>query len=139
MAQPITQSLYERAIFNNERRVTLSFSPSRPSFALPWLILTSSIITLLFLDRLNRMATDIDSLAAGLDGHVLGLGIGTKGLRKNGNPYNFFRCTHFFKVGSLANALSKIPIIRLTSLNNTTDSFGTTGQGSPSSFRSLFH
>jgi hypothetical protein len=40
-----------------------------PSFTL--LTLTTSTITHLFLSRFNRMATDIDSLAAGMDGHGL--------------------------------------------------------------------
>jgi hypothetical protein len=52
-------------------------------FSLTLQTLTSFIITLLFLSRSNEMATDIGSLAPGLDGHV----------RTWGNPHNFFRCT----------------------------------------------
>jgi hypothetical protein len=47
--------------------------------SLTMLTLTYSIITLLFLERSNGMATDICSLAAGLGWHVLRLG----------NPRNF--------------------------------------------------
>jgi hypothetical protein len=73
-------------------RVNLLFSPHHLSLTL--LTLTPSVITLLFLNRFNRMATDMDSLAAELDGHVVRLGIGCKGLRKTrGNPLYFFRCT----------------------------------------------
>jgi hypothetical protein len=50
--------------------------------SLTLLTLTSSIITLLFLSRSTEMATDIGSLAVGLDAHVVRLGIGRKGLRK---------------------------------------------------------
>jgi hypothetical protein len=37
-----------------------------------------------FLRRSNKLATDIDSLAPGLDRHVVRLGIGRKGIRKSG-------------------------------------------------------
>jgi hypothetical protein len=49
-------------------------------FNLTLLSLTSSIIALLFPSRFNRMATDVGSLAAGLDGQVVRLGIGRKRL-----------------------------------------------------------
>jgi hypothetical protein len=77
-------------IFEDEHRVTLLFSIMST--------LTSFIITLLFLTRFNRMATDIGSLAPGLDGHVVRSGIGREGLRKT---------SHFFIVGSLAIAQLK--------------------------------
>jgi hypothetical protein len=55
--------------------------------SLTLLALTSSIIALLF----NRMAADIGSLTPELDGHVVRLGIGRKGLRKTwDNPSNSF-------------------------------------------------
>jgi hypothetical protein len=50
------------------------------------LTLTSSIVTLFFLSGSDEMATEIGSLAPGLDG--------CKGLRKTrGNPPIFYRCT----------------------------------------------
>jgi hypothetical protein len=67
---------------NDERNVTL-FLFQLVYLCLPRLILTSSIVTLLFHGRLNRMATDIGSLASGLDGRVTRLEIGDKGFRKN--------------------------------------------------------
>jgi hypothetical protein len=63
-------------------RVSLLFSLLPTSLA--FLTLTSSVITPLFLNRSIEMATDIGSLAAGLDGHVDRLRIGRNGLRKNG-------------------------------------------------------
>jgi hypothetical protein len=53
-------------------------------FVFHWLTLTSFIITLLFLNRFNRMATDTGSLESGHSSwHVLRLGIVIrKGLRK---------------------------------------------------------
>jgi hypothetical protein len=52
------------------------------------------------------MATDIGSLAPGMDGHVVGLGIGRKELRKTwGEPRNFIRRTHFSIIDCLAIAL----------------------------------
>jgi hypothetical protein len=40
------------------------------------------------------MTADIGSLASGLDGDVIRIGIGRKELRKTwGNPHNYFRCT----------------------------------------------
>jgi hypothetical protein len=55
-------------------RVNLHFSILPTS--LPANIKT--FITFFFLRGFNRMATDTDSLAAGLDGNVLRLGIGRK-------------------------------------------------------------
>jgi hypothetical protein len=53
------------------------------------------------------MTTDIGFLTPGHDGLGLRLGIGTK--RKTwGNRRNFFRCTHFSIVDSLAMALLNI-------------------------------
>jgi hypothetical protein len=52
--------------------------------SLTLITLTLSIITLLFLTRFNRMATDMDSLTAGVDGHLVRLRIGYKGLQKQG-------------------------------------------------------
>jgi hypothetical protein len=65
-------------------RVSLLFSIRITSLLRCYVTPTSSIITLLFLSRLNKMATDIGSLAAGLDGHMVRLGIGRKGLRRQG-------------------------------------------------------
>jgi hypothetical protein len=55
----------------DERRVTLSFPPSCPSYR-DWCFITFFF----FLSGSNRMTTGIGSLAPGLDGHALGLGIG---------------------------------------------------------------
>jgi hypothetical protein len=55
------------------------------------------IITLPFLSRSNEMATDIGSLAPGMDGHAVRLGI-TKNLEKSSQF--FFRWTHFNNVDS---------------------------------------
>jgi hypothetical protein len=51
---------------NDERKVTLSFSPSCPSR----LTFGICVITTFFLGRSNEVATDIGFLAPGLDGHV---------------------------------------------------------------------
>jgi hypothetical protein len=63
-------------------------------FGLPWLTVASCIIALFFLSRSNGMATDIGSLALGLDEHVVRLGIERKVLRKIGETFTiFFICT----------------------------------------------
>jgi hypothetical protein len=62
-------------------KATLLFIIMLTSLSLALLTLTS-IITLLFLGRSNGTAANIGSLAAGLDVHVVRLGIERKGLRK---------------------------------------------------------
>jgi hypothetical protein len=47
----------------------------------------TSVIALLFLSRFNRLATDLGSVAPGMDGHVVRLGIGGR------KALDFFRCT----------------------------------------------
>ncbi|SAM06482.1 hypothetical protein [Absidia glauca] len=87
------------------------------------------------------MAADIGSLAAGLDGHELRLGIGRKGFHKTwGNPRNTLsRRTHFSIVDSEAIALPKTLFLSSLPLDTRTDTFGTADQLSPSSFRSSLH
>jgi hypothetical protein len=51
-------------------------------FILPWLTFAFCFNVPFFLGRFNWMATDIGSHTAGLDEHVLRLGIGLKKLRK---------------------------------------------------------
>jgi hypothetical protein len=60
----------------------------------------------LFLRWSRGMTTDIGSLASGLDGHVVRLGFGRKGLPSQ----LFLKCTHFSIVESLAIALLNITI-----------------------------
>jgi hypothetical protein len=55
------------------------------------------------------MATNIGSLALGLEGPVVRSGIGCKGLRKNGETAAIlFRCTHFSLVDCAATALPEL-------------------------------
>jgi hypothetical protein len=64
---------------------------------------------LFFLSRSLGMASDIGSLAAGLDGHDLRLRIGLKGLRKNGKlAIFFFGALTFSTVNSVAIASQNI-------------------------------
>jgi hypothetical protein len=79
-------------------------------FVFPWLTLTSFNITLLFLGRFNRMATGTDSLAPGLDGHVLRLGIGRKKLGKSRvNPRNLISVHLLFQCRLCSHCTSKMP------------------------------
>jgi hypothetical protein len=79
----------------HERRVILSFSPSCPSFVLPWL--TFCIIASCFHSRSNGMATDIGFMAPRGIWHILRLAIWSKELRKTwGNPWIFFSETLTF-------------------------------------------
>jgi hypothetical protein len=58
---------------------------------LPWLTFIFSTNASLFLGKSNGMATEISSLAPGLDELVVRLGIGRNGLRKTcGDHCNFF-------------------------------------------------
>jgi hypothetical protein len=63
---------------DDERRVTPSFSPSCPPLSY---IASNNIFyrySFFFLGRFNRIATDIGSLAPGMDEHVLRLGINVR-------------------------------------------------------------
>jgi hypothetical protein len=81
---------HRRTPYNDRHKVTPTFSASCPPLSYIAHI-TSSINTPLFLSRFNRMTADIGSLTAGLDGRVVWLGIGRKGLRKTcRNPHSFF-------------------------------------------------
>ncbi|SAM05478.1 hypothetical protein [Absidia glauca] len=72
---------------------------------------------------MNGMATDIGSLAPGLDGHVSRSGIGRKGLR-----------TRFSVVDSLTIVLLDSTIPLLTLLATATDTLGTADPLSSPSF-----
>jgi ABC-type spermidine/putrescine transport system permease subunit II len=67
--------------------------PAHLSLTLP--TLTSSTITLLFLYRSNKLATDIDTLAAGIDTTCGQIRYWAHGITKNmEQPWrSFFRCT----------------------------------------------
>jgi hypothetical protein len=76
---------------------------------LPWLTFAFCIIAPFSHSRSDGMTTDIDSLAPGLEAHVLRLGIGTKRLQKTcENPHSSFRCTHFSIVDSVSIAVLNI-------------------------------
>jgi hypothetical protein len=90
---------------SNERRVTLSLSLTILSYSCP--TFTFCIIAPFYLSRSTGIATDIGFLAAGLDGHVVGSGIG----RNYENHWEYlatlFGGTHFSFVDFVATALSK--------------------------------
>jgi hypothetical protein len=55
------------------------------------------------------MATDVDSLAAGLEGHVVKLGNWSQGITKNmENPHKFLGAPDFAIVDRVAKALLNI-------------------------------
>jgi hypothetical protein len=72
--------------FNDDSKGKSPFQPP-VHLSITLQTLTSSSITLLFLSRSSKMATDIRSLAPGLDGHVVRLVIGRKGLRKTWSKF----------------------------------------------------
>jgi hypothetical protein len=92
-------------------------------FAIPRLTFGFCIIAIFLHKRSNGMTTDIGSLASGMDGHVIRLGIGRMALRKTVQPLQFQRA----------------PIAWPTFLNTTINPFGTTDQVFPSSFPSSLH
>jgi hypothetical protein len=100
--------------------------------ALPRLTFAVFIIAAFFPSGSNGIATDIGSLAPGLEGHVLRLGIGFKGLQKIIKKH-FFRCTPIPNVDSVAIAVLNITS-RLPILATATDTFKITDQLALSSF-----
>jgi hypothetical protein len=135
MTRPLYDDLERRMQGNYPLLTILS------TFVFPWLTFTFLLHCSFFVSKLNGMATEIGSLVAGLDGHGLRLGIGRKGLRKTwGNPRNTLsRRTHFFIVDFKVVALPKTLFLSSLPLDTRTDTFGTAGQLSPSSFRSSLH
>jgi hypothetical protein len=106
MALPLSRTTHDN-FYNDSKGKSPFQRPVHPSLTL--LTLTSSIIALLFLSRFNRTVTDIGFLAAWLDGHVVRLGIGLKGLWKPcGNLRSVFKVHPI--VDCLAIALPKGPI-----------------------------
>jgi hypothetical protein len=63
------------------------------------------------------MTTDIGSLASGLDGHVVRLGIGRKHYEKHEALAIKFRRTHFSIVDCVAIAFPNMTTARLLSFN----------------------
>jgi hypothetical protein len=97
------------------------------------------IVTPFFLSRSNWMAKNIGSLASGLERTVRILGIGLKGLTKN--PLRSFFLVHTLFHCRLCGhcAAKRSCSFAYSTLPTTNDTFGITGQLSPSSFRSSVH
>jgi hypothetical protein len=77
MARPLYDDLQRQTHGNSLLLTLLSI------FVLPWPTFAFCIIAPLFFSRSIGVATDVGSLTAGLDGHVVRLWIGRKGLQKN--------------------------------------------------------
>jgi hypothetical protein len=87
-APQTTRSLYDDLKRRTQGNTTLLTILS--IFVLSWLTLAFCITASFFLSRSNGMATDIGSLAPGMDGHAVRLGIGCKGIRKTAGTLLFF-------------------------------------------------
>jgi hypothetical protein len=120
MAPPLTRTMHDH-LQRWQQGKSPFWHPAHPSLTL--LTLTSSIITLLFLSRSNGMTTDIGFLAAGLNGHVVRIGI-TKNIWKP--QQSFLGALPFHCRISLSNLLIKayqlfthtLPLLSLILLNS---------------------
>jgi hypothetical protein len=83
MAHTLTRNIHNKLYDGSKGKAPFQLL-APPSLTL--VTLTSSTNTLLFLSSSNGMVADIASLAAGLDGHGVGVGIERKGSRKKGIP-----------------------------------------------------